>query len=73
MTILFTVYVALSFYCLAGVLMEHFATFAGWPLLGTAEFVKVRTVQGLGSLYVYVMPKVLLALPRFCVAEVKRL
>lgn len=62
MTILFTFYVALSFYCLAGVLMEHFATFAGWPFLGAAEFVKVRTVQGLGSLYVYVVPKMMLTL-----------
>jgi hypothetical protein len=54
------VYGTLSAYCLAGCLMEHFAVFAGWPSVGSAQFRAVQKAQGHGSGIVYVMPKVAL-------------
>jgi len=54
------VYTAVSFYCLAGALLEHFGIFRGWSHVPASDFRKVRTVQGMGSLYVYVVPKLLL-------------
>lgn len=54
------VYTAISFYCLAGSLLEHFGLFAGWPYVPESDFRKVRTVQGMGSLFIYVVPKLLL-------------
>ena len=38
------VYAAISFYCLAGSLMEHFAVDSGWSSVGEAEF---REIGGL--------------------------
>ena len=46
----------LSAYCL----MEHFAVFSGWRLVGAGEFKAVQTTQGHGSGIVYVVPKTLL-------------
>jgi len=54
------VYTAISFYCLAGALLEHFGIFRGWPHVPESDFRKVRTVQGMGALFVYVVPKLLL-------------
>jgi hypothetical protein len=54
------IYAMLSAYCLAGCLMEHFAVFSGWPVVGSGEVRAVQTVQGHGSGIVYVVPKVAL-------------
>ena len=53
-------YGMLSAYCLAGCLMEHFAVFSGWPVVGSGEVRAVQRVQGHGSGIVYVVPKVAL-------------
>jgi hypothetical protein len=39
------VYTAISFYCLAGSLMEHFAVDSGWSSVGEAEFRSVHIAQ----------------------------
>ena len=54
------IYGMVSAYCLAGCLMEHFAVFSGWPVVGSREFRAVQTAQGHGSGIVYVVPKVAL-------------
>jgi hypothetical protein len=54
------IYAMLSAYCLAGCLMEHFAVFSGWPVVGSGEVRAVQKVQGEGSGIVYVVPKVAL-------------
>jgi hypothetical protein len=50
----------LAAYCLAGCLMEHFAVFSGWPVVGSGEVRAVQTTQGHGSGIVYVVPKLVL-------------
>ena len=56
------VYTAISFYCLAGSLMEHFAVDSGWSSVGEAEFRSVHIAQGTGILHVYIWAKIALTL-----------
>ena len=56
------VYTAISFYCLAGSLMEHFAVASGWSFVGEAEFRSVHIAQGTGILCVYIWAKIALTL-----------
>ena len=56
------VYTAISFYCLAGSLMEHFAVDSGWSSVGEAEFRSVHIAQGTGILHVYIWAKIVLTL-----------
>src|SRR5438128_1021351 len=62
MTAWLFVYTAISFYCLAGSLMEHFAVASGWSAVGEAEFRRVHIAQATGILYVYVCAKIALTL-----------
>ena len=54
------VYTAISFYVLAAALLEHFGLFRGWPYVPESDFRKVRTVQGMASLFLGVVPKALM-------------
>ena len=54
------IYALISFYCLAGCLMEHFTVYPGWLVTGTAEFTAVHTAQSNGITAIYVAPKVAL-------------
>src|ERR1039458_7843360 len=55
-------YGLLSFFCLAGSLMEHFAVMQGWSVVGSDEFAAVHTKQSNGIVGVYVVPKIVLTI-----------
>jgi hypothetical protein len=55
-------YGLLSFFCLAGSLMEHFAVMQGWSMVGSDEFAAVHTEQSNGIVAVYVIPKIVLTI-----------
>jgi hypothetical protein len=55
-------YGLLSFFCLAGSLMEHFAVMQGWSVVGSEDFAAVHTKQSNGIVGVYVIPKMALTI-----------
>ncbi len=68
-TVWTNIYALISFYCLAGCLMEHFTVYPGWLVTGTAEFTAVHTAQSNSITAIYVAPKVSLTVLTFVLLQ----
>lgn len=57
------IYALLSAYCLAGCLMEHFTVFHAWQLTTSdSDLKRIQNSTGKRTLYLYVIPKVVVTL-----------